>query len=89
MHTVACSTVGVVAKGQQRRHIVIRLKPHRTAVATIAAVWAAEGNWALSAETDAACTAVASANVQLGFVDKCTHRGFLGYCDTLLVSWRL
>jgi hypothetical protein len=25
----------------------------------------------------------------LGFVDKCTHRGFLGYCYTLLVSWRL
>ena len=38
MHPVACSTVGMVAKGQQRRHIVIGLKPYRTAVATIAAV---------------------------------------------------
>ena len=89
MHAVACSTVGMVAKGQQRRHIVIGLKPHRTAVTAVATVWATKCNWALSAEADTACTTVASANVELGFVDKCTHRGFLGYCYTLLVSWRL
>jgi hypothetical protein len=89
VHAVACSSVGMIAKGQQRRHIVVGLKPYRTAVATVAAVWATESNWTLSTEADAACTTVASANVELGFVDKCTHRGFLGYCYTLLVSWRL
>ena len=89
MHPVACSTVGMVAKGQQRRNIVIGLKPYRTAVDTVAAVWATKCNWTLSAEADTACTTVASANVELGFVDKCTHRGYLGYCYTLLVSCRL
>jgi hypothetical protein len=68
---------------------MIGLEPHRAAVPAVAAVWTTKGNWSLSAETHAASTTVASANVELGFVDKCAHRGFLGYCYTLLVSWRL
>jgi hypothetical protein len=58
---------------------VVGYKPHRATIATIATVWSTKGNWPLSTETDAAKATVATANVELGFIDKCTHRGFLGY----------
>jgi hypothetical protein len=58
---------------------MVGYQPDRSTVASITTVWSTECNWALATETDTAKTAVATANVELGFVDKCTHRGFLGY----------
>jgi hypothetical protein len=79
VYAIACPTVRVITKCQQRRNVVVGYKPHRAAVATITTVWTTKGNWPFSTETDAAKTSVATANVELGFIDKCTHRGFLGY----------
>jgi hypothetical protein len=54
-------------------------KPHRATVTAIATVWTAERNWPFTTEANATKATVATANVELGFIDKCTHRGFLGY----------
>jgi hypothetical protein len=53
----------VVAKRQQTCHISIGLKPNRTTVATIATVWAAVHYRPFATKTDAATTAVTSANI--------------------------
>jgi hypothetical protein len=79
VYAIACPTVRVITKCQQRRNVVVGYKPHRAAVAAVTTVWTAECDRPFTTETDAAKTPVATANVELGFIDKCTHRGFLGY----------
>jgi hypothetical protein len=79
VNAVACSTVRVIPKRQQRSNVMVGYQPDRSTIATIATVWPTECNRAFTTETDTAKTAVATANVELGFVDKCAHRGFLGY----------
>ena len=79
VYAIACPAVRVIAKCQQRRNVVVGHEPYRATVATVATVWSAKCNWPFTTETDATKTTVATANVELGFIDKCTHRGFLGY----------
>ena len=79
VYAVACTTVRMVTECKQRGDVVVGLQPDRTAISPVATVWATERDGSLATETHAACTAVTTANVQLGFVDECTHRGFPCY----------
>ncbi len=64
---------GMIAEGQERRHVVVGHEPHVTAVAPVAAIRAAEGHGTLAAEADTARAAVATASVQLALVDELGH----------------
>jgi hypothetical protein len=75
IHPVGRATVRMIAKGQERRHVVIGNQPHRAAVATVTTIGSTEGNWTLTTKTDAAKPPIATAHVELGLVDKGTHRG--------------
>ena len=68
------SVVRVVAKRQQRRDVAIGNQPHVAALAAIATVGATEGDGAFPTERDAARATIATAHVQLGFIDKSAHR---------------
>ena len=74
VHTIERPAVRVVAKRQQRRDVAVGNQPHVAALAAIATVGATEGDGAFPTERDAARATIATAHVQLGFIDKSAHR---------------
>ena len=74
VHAVLRPAVRVVAECQQRGHVAVGDEPDVAALATVAAVGTTEGHRAFAAERHTASSAVASAYVQLRFVDKPAHR---------------
>ena len=74
VHAIERPAVRVVAKRQQRRDVAIGNQPHVAALAAIATVGATEGDGAFPTERDAARATIATAHVQLGFIDKSAHR---------------
>jgi len=79
VHAISCTTMRMVAEREQRCNVVIGFQPDRATVAAVTTIWSTEGDRSLSTETHAASTAIATANVQLGFIDEGTHRGFPCY----------
>jgi len=79
VHAISCTTMRMVAEREQRCNVVIGFQPDRATVAAVTTIRSAESNRTLTTETHAASTAVATANVQLGFIDEGTHRGFPCY----------
>jgi hypothetical protein len=53
----------MITKCQQTRYVAIGFKPHRATVAAVTTVWSTVNNRALATKTDAATTAVTSANI--------------------------
>ena len=74
VHAVLRSTVRMVAEGQQRGHVAIGDEPDVATLAAVAAVGATERHRAFATERHTAGSTVASAYVQLRFVDKPAHR---------------
>ena len=73
VHAAAGLAVRVVAKGEQRRDIVVGDQPDVAAVAAVAAVRAAVHHGAFTTEAHAASAAVACLHVQLALVDELGH----------------
>jgi hypothetical protein len=73
MHTAICLTVRVISECEERCGVTIGLKPDVAALTAIAAIRAALGYMGLTPKSDAACTAVATPDIDLRFVYKTTH----------------
>ena len=69
------AAVRMVAEREERRNVAVGLEPDVAAGAAIATVGSALGRVRLTPERDAAGAAVATAHIQLRFVDKVRHAG--------------
>jgi dGTPase len=78
--TIAGAPMGMIPECQQRRDIVIGYEPHRSAVTTVASIGTAKRNRTFSPKTYTTGSTVTTKNIELGFINKYTHRGFSGYC---------
>jgi hypothetical protein len=89
--SVARTTVRVVTKCKKRSYVAVSDQPDVSTLAAVSTVGSTKGHRAFATEADTACAAVSTADIQLGFVDKHTHRASSGYlpqihrtCDTPL-----
>ena len=70
MDAVVGATVRVVAEGEQRGDVAVGDQPHVAALAAVTAVRAAERHGPSRRNDDTAGAAVATADVQLRFIDE-------------------
>jgi len=75
VHAAVRTPVRVVAKGDERRNVVIGDEPHVAASAPVTAVRATVDDRAFPPERDTPRTAVAAARVELALVDELGHGG--------------
>lgn len=65
--------MGVIAKGEQRRHVAIGNKPNRTPVPPVATIGASLRNVGLTSKRDATSTTITALEVDAALVDEVGH----------------